>query len=139
MRLAPLVLFAFAALPCRAGPAQDLVGTWRSDKNLTLSEIDAEGGMPAELREVLESILGELTFTYTATQATSSFEGDVDVHDYRVVGESADSVTIEFYDADAPGLVRREIFVSGDRMRVPVEKLGFDEIFTRVKGPAAAR
>ena len=121
---------------CRtpAPPPLPLLGTWRSDKQLTLREVE-KTGLTEKQREILSGpgFFGERTIHYEAGRARSEVDGNASWMPYRVVNSGKDFVEIECMDPATGEMVQRRILFEGDLMKMPIRTLGFHEVFRRVQ------
>ncbi len=113
-----------------------LMGTWRSNLDLTLVEMEKSDLVTEEDREMIDGTLGEVTTTYTEKDFTTILGGETTVMPYKVLASSDGVVVIEYFDKSVHSMLRRRIRVFDDRLAVKVPGLGFDEIFTLVDRPA---
>jgi hypothetical protein len=114
-----------------------LMGTWRSNLDLTLAEMEKSDLVTEEDREMLDGTLGKVTTTYTEKHFTTILDGEATVTPYQVLASSDGVVVIEYFDKAFHSMRRRRIRVFDDKLAVKVPGLGFDEIFTPVDRPAA--
>ncbi|HET6827859.1 MAG TPA: hypothetical protein VFH35_04225 [Ramlibacter sp.] len=85
-------------------------------------------------RQMLSSnFFGKLVHTYTCESVTSKYEGTAQTYQLRSMKEWGDTVTIEYYDPDSRRNVKDILTVTGNCYSVPVARLGFEEVFCRVK------
>jgi len=145
--LLPLLLALSPAIAAAEGDAdvdadrgaaliERLVGTWQSDRQLTLVEMDASDLVTSEDRAMFEATLGNVTMRYTATEFTTIVGGERAVTPYHVLASADGFVVIEYFDPATHSMRRQRIHVLDDRIEVRVPGLGFSEIFTRVNAPA---
>jgi len=113
-----------------------LVGTWQSNRELTLVEMNASDLVTIEDRTMFEATLGNVTMQYTTAEFTTRVGGEKTVTPYRVLASADGFIVIEYFDPATHSMRRRRIHVLDDRIEVRVPGLGFSEIFTRVDGPA---
>lgn len=113
-----------------------LVGTWQSNRDLTLAEMEKSDLVTEEDREMLDGTLGKVTTTYDEKEFTTILDGETTVTPYQVLASSDGVVVIEYFDKAFYSMRRRRIQVFDDRLAVRVPGLGFDEIFSRVDPPA---
>jgi hypothetical protein len=111
-----------------------LLGTWRSDKHLTLLEVDKTNLTDKE-REILSGpgFFGERTIHYDAGKVRSEMDGNVSWMPYRVVNSGKDFAEIEWMDPATGQMLQRRILFEGDLMKMPIRTLGFYEVFRRVE------
>ena len=115
-----------------------LIGTWRSNRDLTLVEMGKSDLVTEEDREMFDVTLGKVTITYSEKNFTTILDGETTVTPYKVLASSAGVVVIEYFDMAFHSMLRRRIQVFDDKLAVKVPGLGFDEIFTPVDRPAPA-
>jgi hypothetical protein len=147
-RVVTLVLF-LSFLPALSGAdpvnaeeegprlVKKLMGTWRSNRDLTLLEMEKSDLINQEDREMIDGTLGKVTTTYTEKDFTTELDGETTVTPYEVLASSDGVVVIEYFDTAFHSMRRRRIHVFDDKLAVAVPGLGFDEIFTPVDPPAA--
>jgi uncharacterized protein YbcI len=116
--------------------AKKLIGAWRSNRDLTLVEMEKSDLVTGEEREMLERTLGRVATTYTESDFTTTIDGETSQTRYRVLASADGVVVIEYFDKASHSMLRRRIEVSDDELAVKVPGLGFAEIFTRIDGPA---
>lgn len=112
-----------------------LLGTWRSDKELTLLEVE-KTNLTEKQRDILSGpgFFGERTIHYEVGRARSEVDGNTTWWmPYRVVKSGKKFVEIECMDPATGEMVRRRILFDGDLMKMPIRTLGFYEVFRRVK------
>ena len=149
-RLLPLLLLlAFLPAVSSADPdpvngeeetsqlVKKLMGTWRSNRDLTLAEMEKSDLVTEEDREMLDGTLGKVTTTYAEKDFTTILDGETTVTPYQVLAISDGVVVIEYFDKAFHSMRRRRIQVFDDKLAVRVPGLGFDEIFTPAYHPAA--
>lgn len=111
-----------------------LLGTWHSDKQLTLLEVE-KTKLTEQQREILAGpgFFGERTIHYEAGKLRSEVDGNASWMPYRVVNSGKDFVEIECMDPATGELVQRRILFDGNLMKMPIRTLGFYEVFRRVE------
>jgi hypothetical protein len=119
---------------CRTTAPLPLLGTWRSDKHLTLQEVD-KTNLTEKQREILSGpgFFGERTIHYEVGKERSEVDGHATWMPYRVVKSGKHFVEIECMDQTTGEMVRRRIVFDGDLMKMPIRTLGFYEVFRRVE------
>jgi len=113
-----------------------LFGTWQSNRELTLAEMDKSDLVTEEDREMLDATLGKVITIYTAKAFTTTIDGETTVTPYKVLASSNGVVVIEYFDEAFHSMRRRRIQVFDDKLAVKIPGLGFDEIFSLVERPA---
>jgi hypothetical protein len=123
-------------LGCRtAAPTPGpLLGTWRSDRELTLLELE-KTNLTAKQREIMSGpgFFGERTIHYEVGKSRSEVDGNATWMPYRVVKSGKNFVQIECMDPVTGEMVQRKILFEGDLMKMPIRTLGFYEVFRRIK------
>jgi hypothetical protein len=114
-----------------------LVGTWKSNRELTLIEMDASDLVTSEDRAMFEATLGNVTTKYTTVEFTTLVGGEKRTMPFRVLASDDGVVVIEYFDPSVHSMRRRRILVFDDRLEVRVPGLGFSEVFTRVDAPTS--
>jgi len=111
-----------------------LLGTWRSDKHLTLLEVE-KTSLTEKQREILSGpgFFGERTIHYEVGKVRSEVDGHASWMPYRLVNSGKDFVEIECMDPVTGETVPRRILFEGDLMKMPIRTLGFYEVFRRVE------
>jgi hypothetical protein len=139
-RLAWAVVLILLGCRTPAPTPGPLLGTWRSDKQLTLLEVE-KTNLTEKQRDILSGpgFFGERTIHYEAGRARSEVAGNVSWMPYRVVSSGKDFVEIECMDPVTGEMVQRRILFEGDLMKMPIRTLGFYEIFRRVDTQQHAR
>ena len=114
-RAVAIATLLWMSAPVMAEPAKDLLGSWRSNRELTAREMDKSTRVTREQRAILEPMFGELIFVYTESEATAFIDGTVSVTPYKVISQTSNSVVIEYFDEveKAPRAARSSWWVIG--------------------------
>jgi len=91
-------LSLIALIACRsARPDARLQGTWRSNKDETVSAWRRDAVLPVKFIDGFESkVLGKMSVTYSGRRVTSTTGSDwTEVSEYRVVDSGDDFVVVE--------------------------------------------
>ncbi|MBW1683506.1 MAG: hypothetical protein JRS35_00435 [Deltaproteobacteria bacterium] len=137
--LARLVLFAVSLVVAATASANPLIGVWKSDRDLTLLEVEKLATLTLEQRDVLSTpdlfgqavaIYGDREIEFRLTEGSTRLS-------YRIVATGSDFVEIEYDDEQDAEPVRKRLLLDGGLLHVPVEDMGFHEIFRRIDAPAA--
>jgi hypothetical protein len=137
--LARLVLFAASLVVAATASANPLIGVWKSDRDLTLLEVEKLSTLTLEQRDVLSTpdlfgqavaIYGDREIEFRLTEGSTRLS-------YRIVATGSDFVEIEYADEQDAEPVRKRLLLDGGLLHVPVEDMGFHEIFRRIDAPAA--
>lgn len=116
-------------------PSNWLIGTWRSDKELTVAGWKGYPPASPAFQKILLRELGKLTFEYTAQRVTSLYEGVSVAASYRVVWESGESTFIvSGTKSNESGQLIN--FVTPSRYWVHVGR--YVEYFTKLEQPNSA-
>ena len=75
-----------------------LLGTWRSDKELTIIYWRYTKELAPDRRERFENLFGKLTIKYTESHAYSEFDETKDSCKYEVIGRDDNSVAIIWHE-----------------------------------------
>jgi hypothetical protein len=121
------------ALACTTRDPGPLLGAWRSDEQLTLQEVERAELTPKQ-RELLAEpgFWGELEVRYEVGRVYSSYEDLGGWLPYRVIDSGPGFAQIEFMDSLTGEITRPKLLLEGDIMKMPIEHLGFYEVFRRV-------
>ena len=101
MRLALIILICLCLvtlMACRPARSESrLQGTWRSNKDETLSAWRRDAVIPAKVIDRFESeVLGKMSVTYSGRRVTSTTGSDwTEVSEYRVVESANDFVVFD--------------------------------------------
>jgi hypothetical protein len=119
--------------------ATQLLGTWRSDKQLTLVEVK-KTSLTENQREILSGpgFFGERTIHYEVGRVRSEVDGHASWMPYRVTKSGKNFVEIECMDSASGEMTQRKILFDGDLMKIPIRTLGFYEVFRRVEAEQQA-
>ncbi len=95
-----VALLASAAFGARENRITDkrLLGTWRSNKERTVSLWKYQKEISPEERERFESIFGKFTLRFTETHIYTEFEGTKDSVPYSVIARDSSSVVIAWHE-----------------------------------------
>jgi CBS domain-containing protein len=137
--LARLALLAVLLLVAATASANPLIGVWRSDRDLTLLEMEKLATLTLEQREVLSTpdLFGRLVAIYGDREIEFRLAEGSTRLSYRIVATGSDFVEIEYDDEQAAEPVRKRLLLYGGLLHVPVEDKGFHEVFRRIDAPAA--
>jgi len=137
--LVRLVLFAASLVMAATASANPLMGVWKSDRDLTLLEMKKLSPLTLEQREVLSTpdLFGQAVAIYGDREIELRLTEGSTRLSYRVVATGSDFVEIEYDDEQVAGPVRKRLLLHGGLLHVPVEDMGFHEVFRRIDVPAA--
>jgi hypothetical protein len=109
-----------------------LLGTWRSDKKLTVAEWAFPKTVTSKARRAILALFGKFTMRYTATRIYGEFERHRTITPYRVLASDADSVAILRFIEDRKTEIQHVHFVDNNRHWVSVGRNR--EFFRRIAG-----
>jgi len=120
------------AAAAHAGPREDLIGRWRSDRATTLAKLADHPTITREQRALLDEILGELVIEYAPNTLTAQLDDWSETNPYEIVQQGTDFVDVRSYDPTLRKRITRRVWVDGTRMWIWVEGIGFHEYFERI-------
>jgi hypothetical protein len=109
-----------------------LLGTWRSDRRLTLKDWVWRRGWPAQKRKKFASIFGHLTLRYTRSRLYSDYRGHKAITKYEVIALDSDSVAIRSWDSLLKEWRIRHIHFAGDHYWISIASGWNKEWFKQV-------
>ena len=109
-----------------------LIGTWRSDKRKTSTEMASRRNVNSAKYKKLISLFGKLELRYTRSHCYSRFETHKSVSWYKVLGKDDDSVVILSVSPTA-GKQIVHIHFEGSRYWVYLGSSGNREFFRRIQ------
>jgi hypothetical protein len=129
LRLLPLLLAG-----CAAAHGPVLQGTWRSNPELSLVEVSKARGLSERQLRVLHSpgFFGELVLVFGEDTVTSILPYHRATDPYRILASGPDFVTLESTDSETGQRAAYRCLFRDGNLLVPVEDLGFYEVFSRV-------
>lgn len=137
-----IVVWFFIISANSAFAAPNLIGTWKSNKELSIQSFNFDPSIKPESKELFRSLFGQLEITYTSDQAISVWptneesEGWRHVSTYRVMLSTKDKVMIKWENAgNGEELSATLTFVTPDRfwMELPrAPKFNGREYFDRI-------
>lgn len=92
------------ALPHKRKEESRLIGTWRSDKEKTLTLWKYKKEISPEARERFEKIFGKFTLRFTATHIFTEFDEINDIVPYSVIAKDKTSVVIAWHEKEETSL-----------------------------------
>jgi hypothetical protein len=114
-----------------------LLGTWRSDRRLTLKDRVWRRGWSGQKRKKIASIFGHLTLRYTRSRLYSDYRGHKAITKYEVVAADSDSVAIRTWDSLLKEWRIRHIHFAGDHYWISIASGWNREWFKQVMKNAA--
>jgi len=94
-------------LAIQAIAAPSLIGTWKSNKELTIKTIHLPATVTKDAKKRFENLFGRMTITYTKSQsiarmaAYAEFEDWESTSSYRIVAETKNKLSIKGKEQDA--------------------------------------
>ena len=128
---------AAAEPPARPNP---LLGSWKSDRELTLQRLEVDR-LTAERREEIrtQGTFGEAVVEFFADEYVWEMGERRRRLPYKIVAIEGGYVEIEYYRHRVETRpTRMRVFVSGDLLYTPIAGYGFYEVFRRLPTPANA-
>ena len=123
--------------------ARDLIGSWKSNRDLTVATIRVSPPMPPEKRARFEKLFGTMVITYTGSEMTAVFPAfekypeRVTKEKYQIVAESEDRLLVRSKDARSGEEKTKAMnFVGKDRYWIDLDgfqNLTGKEYFDRVR------
>ena len=123
-----------------------LIGTWISNRERTVTNLEEQWGLSNERQANLGKLLGKLKVTYNARICTSDMNGFVETIPYTVLAKDTNSVVIR--DDSSPNPIMASLgtskfstihFEGNDAYWIMSEIGGFREYFSRVPTPSVTR
>ena len=133
--LACFLITGACVLGCGSVPRDNpLVGTWVSDKQRTLEEIEKKPTVTARTRGLVDNdFFGKLRVSYDYDTYTSEFEGEIIRGKYRVLEVKKDFIEIEEQIEGWDKRFRSKIYFDGDYMYIESNKHDFREYFRKLE------
>ncbi len=123
---------------CHASDSR-LIGRWKSNRDLSITTFPHRERLSPEKRAIFDGVFGRLTVTYTRHHVEidmAAMAQEQPIRErarYRVIGSTANSVTVRFRDVPFEGDSTKTIhFVGPDRYWILVGESGGREYFDRV-------
>jgi hypothetical protein len=110
-----------------------LAGTWKSNEEKTLQNMKAVQLTERQRKVFSKRFFGKLVIDYTCKGFTSTYEDTVETYQFISMKESGRYVTAEYFEPSQNKNSLYTIEIIDDRYSVPLGKLGFNEVFCRVK------
>ena len=110
-----------------------IAGVWKSNEELTLKNMEKVQLTEKQRKLFSNNFFGKLVLKYSCKGFTSTFEGNVNTYHFLTMKESGDIVTIEYYEPFSETNIKYTMTIKGDCYSIPLEGIGFDEVFCRVK------
>lgn len=132
MKKLTCLLILVLSLSAFAG-GEKLIGTWKSNKAGTLAYLQSHTHLTGQQLDAVGSTLGKMSFTFDQTNMTLISDNWKFVSPYKVVSETANSVTIESKNPQTQKLERNAFEFYGDHFWVPDDRIpGYKERFDKV-------
>lgn len=138
--LARVAIILTSFLLAAPGLANPLVGTWKSDRELTLRRL-AVDNVPPEHRKIIieEADLGNAVIEFGNGEYTWTLGKKHVRLPYKILSVEGGYVEIEYFRTPtATKPTRMRLFVTADLLYTPIGELNFYEVFRRVPHSAAA-
>ena len=95
--------------------APSIIGTWKSNKELTLKETRLDQSVREETKKKFEDLFGRMTITYTKSKSIARMEEDEGIEewesitDYKIVAEAKDKLMIEWKDSETGEMMQETL------------------------------
>lgn len=110
-----------------------LAGTWKSNEEKTFQNMKAIQLTGKQRKLFSNGFFGKLVIDYTCQGFTSTYENMVKSYQFISMKESGRVVTTEYYEPLQKKNLLDTIEIIEGCYSVPLGKLGFNEVFCRVK------
>jgi len=110
-----------------------LAGTWKSNEEKTLQNMKAVQLTEKQRKLFSNGFFGKLVIDYTCKGFTSTYEDMVETYQFISMKESGRVVTTEYYEPSQKKNLLYTIEIIEGCYSLPIGKLGFNEVFCRVK------
>jgi hypothetical protein len=110
-----------------------LAGTWKSNEEKTLQSMKAVQLTEKQRKLFSNRFFGKLAIDYTCEGFTSTYEDMVKSYKFISMKESGRYVTTEYFEPSQNKNLLDTIEIIDDCYSVPLGKLGFNEVFCKVK------
>ena len=141
MRTIPLLILLCVFTGCATSPQKRLIGTWKSNKELTVQTLHYKKEPPERLRKKIEGLFGKLEVTYTGNKL-HAYAPDLGFKaaewnfntKYKVLGSDSTSLVVLATDPLTEELKITHIHFEGDdRYWVYIMSTGWKEYFDRIR------
>lgn len=131
-KLAAILVLFVVALSSFAGN-EKLIGTWKSNKAGTMAYLKTHTHLSDQQVDAIGQALGKMSFTFDETNMTLTSDNWKFVSSYKVLSETANSVTIESKNPQTQKLEQSVFEFYGDHFWVPDERIpGYKERFDKL-------
>ena len=129
-----LILTTIGSYSCSTSKKMEIIGAWRSNRELTVQTFEKSQTLPDKYKEILYApdFFGSLIYIYYENEAITIYEGQCSKTPYRVVKEGKNYVDIEAYDSFFKKNVINRVYIEDELMWLQFKE-PFREIFTRVE------
>jgi hypothetical protein len=132
MKKLTCLLILVLSLSAFAG-GEKLIGTWKSNKAGTMAYLKTHTQLTEQQVDVIGLALGKMSFTFDQTNMTLISDNWKFVSPYKVVSETANSVTIESKNPQTQKLEQSAFEFYGDHFWAPDDRIpGYKERFDKV-------
>ena len=110
-----------------------LIGTWKSNKQMTLVYLKAHTQLTAEQLDKVGQVLGKMTMTFDKTDLTVASGHWTFRSPYKVTGETGNVIVIQSKDPDSHQMTESKLEFDGNGFWSPDERVpGYKERFDKV-------
>ncbi len=127
-----LLALVFGALCSAQAGSERLIGSWKSDKESTLSYLKAHTSLSGAQLDRLSPSLGKMVLTFDS-QTMKAQSGDWKFSSpYKIVQETKETITIEALDPNSKKLTKTVIELDARGFWSPDERIkGYKERFNK--------
>lgn len=136
-RFAALMFIGGISLLASGGAAQaadcQIAGTWKSNEALTLKNMEKAQLTDSQKKRMSNGFFGNMIQSFTCKGMSSTYGDTLEAYDFVRMTEEGNVVTMAYYDQRLRKLQKMTVTIAGNCYSVPIEQLGFDEVFCRFK------
>jgi len=110
-----------------------LNGKWKSNEKKTLKSMSKAKLTKKQRNYLSNNFFGKLVVVNTCKDSTSYFDGEAEVMKLISLKENGNIVTTEYYSELHQMVIKSKVVLEGECYSLPLEAMGFNEIFCRVK------
>jgi hypothetical protein len=126
-----VVVFA-SLLSIQAGNER-LIGTWKSNRDATLSYLKTHTKLTPEQLAKVSTILGKMVLVFDSQTVTEQSGDHKFTSKYKIVEETKDTITFESIDSQSKKPTRNKLELDGKGFWSPDERIaGYKERFDKV-------
>lgn len=130
-----IIIAAISIIPsiCLCENICPLKGTWKSNKDASLEEMKKADLTEKQIKFFSGDLFGKMIVEATCGEITFTFDEYVTKEKYKVIESGINYMVIESIEegSDIKQITRIEL--NGNCYLIPVQNVGFNEVFCRVK------